>query len=187
MNSFITRALIVLSGALAQFAQGADDENLVETIKFHAAEIRKSLAVEKWKVRANSDSIVIESKFNVGIQPRINPSIGQKPTPTAYRIELQFKPALSKDEYVKLAKERVEYAAALNYGTKTIDEHEHAARFLKEHPLPLAEVMDEGGKSYSVYANTTDSVFISILPGEKYAEVKGAEALVESIFWPNAR
>lgn len=116
----------------------------------------------------------------------MSPAFGQKPDSKVYRIELSFKPHLSKDAYIKLAKERAEYAAIVNYGAKTKQEWENASNFLKNNPLPRYDVNDRVGKSHSVYVSTTDSTSISIGPAKKYAEVKGVEALVDKVLWPNA-
>ena len=186
MKTLPTLISVFLLGVLLQTAKCADKDNLAVTIEFYPKELQEIIDPERWAIRADATTIVIESKFAVGIQRRVSPALGQKPASKRYRIELSFKPQLSKDVYIKLAKERVEYAAIVNYGAKTKLEWSDARKFLESNPLPRYDVTDRVGKPYSVYVSTTDSISISIVPAAKYAEVKGIEALVDLTFRPNA-
>lgn len=186
MNTVPTLVLSFLFGCLCLFAHGAENENLAARVEFYSAELKKIVDPERWEIQVDEIKIVIESKFKIGIQQRVSPAVGEKPSSKSYRIELSFKPKLSKDAYIKLALERVDYSAIVNYGAKTKLEWSNAHKFLTDNPLPRYDVSDRVGKPYSVYVFTTDSVSISIVPAEKYAEVKGVEALIDQIFWPSA-
>ena len=180
MNVVQSVAISFLLGAFWQPACATDDEGLAITVKFYSTELLRVVDQKRWEIKTDSASILIKSKFKVDILQRIAPVLGEKPTPEIYRIELRFKPKFTKDEFINLAKERVGYAAIVNYGAKTKMEWSNAQKFLTDNPLPRYSV------PYSVYVATTDSVSITIIPAEKYAEVKGVEALVDQLFWPCA-
>lgn len=186
MNTIHILITVAMFAGAWQPAECAENEDLTHTVEVYSKEIKGIIDPERWVVEADATTIVISSKFTIEIQTRVSPAIGQKPESKVYRIELSFKPHLSKDAYIKLAKERVEYAAIINYGAKTKMKWANASNFLKNNPLPRYDVNDRVGKSHSVYVSTTDSTSISIGPAKEYAEVKSVEALVDKILEPNA-
>ena len=177
-------AIVILAVTLLQTAEGED--RLKSALEFYSGALREAIDNDRWKLEVADDSIVIESKFKVGFKPRVNPAVGQEAPLHAYRIELIFKPLLSRDDYVALAKERVEYAATINYGAKTRQEYSLAEDFLRNNPLPRYDAYGSLGKSFSVYVSKSDSPLVSIVPSKLYAEAKGVEALVDSVFWEKA-
>lgn len=187
MNAFPTLVLAFLFGTLCNPTHGAENEDLATTVKFYASEIKKDVDLERWTVQESPTSIVIESKFKVEIKRRVSPALGAAPVFEIYRIELRFQPLLAKEDYIKLAKERVEYAAVASYGAKTKMEWSNAHKFLREHPLPRYDVQDRVGKPYSVYLFTSDSVSITIVPTATYVEVKSIETILDQIIWPNVQ
>lgn len=187
MNAIRSIAVIFLLAALWSPAQGEENKDLATTVKFYATEIKKEVNLERWNVQESLTTIVIESKFKAEIKQIVSPAIGAEPRYEIYRIELRFQPMLAKDEYIKLAKERVEHAALVNYGTKTKEEWNNAQKFLKDHPLPRYDVRDRVGKPYSVYLFTSDSASTTVVPTTTYVEVKSIETILDQIMWPNAQ
>jgi len=187
MNAIRSIAVIFLLAALWSPAQGEENQDLATTVKFYATEIKKEVNLERWNVQESPTTIVIESKFKAEIKQIVSPAIGAEPRFETYRIELRFQTMLAKDEYIKLAKERVEHAALVNYGTKTKEEWGNAQKFLKDHPLPRYDVQDRVGKHYSVYLFTSDTASTTVVPTTTYVEVKSIEAILDHIMWPDAQ
>lgn len=179
--------MIILFGVQLFTAFGAINDDLAQSVAYHGIEIKKLLDSKRWSVTVKPASILVESKFDVRVVRRVSPSIETQPILEKYRIELRFEKLLPRAAYVKLANQRTEHAVIVNYGAKTKIEWSDAMKFLDDNPLPRYKVSDRGGKSFSVYCATTDSGFISIIPVERYAEVKGAEAMIDHLFWRNIK
>jgi len=185
MNAIRSVTVVLLFAALWNPAQGEENKDLTTTVKYYATEIKKEVNLERWTVQDSPTTIVIESKFKVEIKQIVSPAIGAEPRYEIYHIELRFQPLLAKDEYIKLAKERVEYAALANYGTKTKEEWSNAQKFLKDHPLPRYDVRDRVGKPYSVYFFNSDTASTTVVPTTTFVEVKSIETILDQIMWPN--
>lgn len=174
----------ILVAALQPAARGSDADNpLPKAVAMYAKMLGEEIDARQWDLQVGADSIVIQSRFKVRFQRRVSPALGEPPDMREYRVELRFRPSLPKDEYLKLAKERMEPIAALRYGTKTKDEWHKAWKFLQEHPLPKYEAVDTVGHGYSVYVTSLDSMIYTISPAKSYAEVKGVEALIDHVFF----
>jgi hypothetical protein len=151
-----------------------------------AADIKELVDAGQWNISSTPTSIVIESKFEMTEHRTVSPALGEKPRTTKYRIELQFKPELSKEDFLKLAKQRMEYVVILRYGATSKAEWAQAAKFLRDHPLPRYDTIDQIGKSYSVYLISNDLSSVTLRPTERYAEAKGVEARIDHVLTPRA-
>ena len=165
----------------------AEDALLTRCVERSAADIRKVVDAGQWTISSTPNSIVIESKFEMTVHRFVSPALGVKPPTTKYRIELQFRPKLPKEDFLKLAMQRTEHAVILRYGASSKEEWQMAENFLRAHPLPRYDTRDEAGNAYSIYLITNDIPTSTTLhPTEKYAEAKGVEARIDQIFWPLA-
>ncbi|RYD57199.1 MAG: hypothetical protein EOP83_21165 [Verrucomicrobiaceae bacterium] len=181
------RTAAMLSVFVHASSHGAEDPNLTRCVEQSAADIKELVDISQWTISSAPTSIVIESKFEMTEHRIVSPALGQEePRTTKYRIELQFKPKLSKEDFLKLAKQRMEHVVMLRYGATSKAEWAQAAKFLKDHPLPRYDTIDVVGKSYSVYLISNDLSSITLRPIERYAEAKGVEARIDHVFWPLA-
>lgn len=180
------RALAILSLLVHSSSHGAEDANLTRCVERSTAEIKELVDANQWTISSTPTSIVIESKFELTEHRTVSPALGEEPRTTKYRIELQFKPKLSKEDYLKLAKQRMDHAVTLHYGATSKEEWSQAAKFLNEHPLPRYKTIDVVGNSYSVYLISNDLSSVTLRPTERYAEAKGVEARLDHVFWPGA-
>jgi len=179
-----TFAILVILACPSSHA--ADDANLTRCVERSTAEVGKLVDAGQWTIYSSPTSIVIESKFEMTEYRFVSPAIGEKPSATKYRIELQFKPKLSREDFLNLAKRRAEHAVILRYDATSKDEWGEAAKFLKDHPLPKYDVIGAAGNSYSVYLISNDTTSVTLQPTEKYAEAKGLEARIDHVFRPLA-
>jgi hypothetical protein len=177
---------LILTGLLTGFGFAAEQADLVSRVDFIATELRKVIDPNRWTITHDSNSIRIESTFELEIRHRVSPALSMAPPDkTKYRIDLRFAPQLSKEEFLRISKERVERAAISAYGAQTKEAYSDSLRYLRDHPLPRYSVPDRMGKVYSVYFTSTDSVTLSFGPVGLYAEARGVEGIVDSHLWPN--
>ncbi len=177
---------LILTGLLTGFGFAAEKADLESRVDYLATELRKAIDPKRWTITHDSNSIRIESTFELEIRHRVSPTLSAvPPEKTRYRIDLRFAPHLSKEEFLRISRERVERAAISAYGAQTKEAYSDSLQFLQEHPLPRYTVLDRVGKAYSVYFTSTDSVTLSLGPVGLYAEARGVEGIVDRQLWPD--
>lgn len=169
-------AILMLSG-LPAFA------NLEKRLKYYADQIQEHVDLERWSVTSSSDSLMIESKFNVGLTPRMNPAIGQEPRQVRYKIVVRFEKKLTSQQYKALVMKRAEHLALKAAGLRDIDSYNRTMNFLRENPLPRYFIQGNSG-SYHGYLSSTDTGWVSISPISSFAESKGVEGVIDALIWP---
>jgi hypothetical protein len=176
--------IIILAALLTGFCIAAEESDLETLVEYQANQLRAALDAKRWTVTHSGNSIQIESKFKMTVGRRVSPALGETLPKTSYRIELRFSPPLPREEYLRIARERVEPAAIAAYGAPTKEAYSEAIRFLEQNTLPRYSVNDRAGRSYSVYFTSTDAVTLSLGPTAQYAEARGVEGIVDSQLWP---
>ena len=176
---------IILTGLLTGVCIAAKESDLKSLVKYHANQLRSALDAKKWTVTHNGSSIRIVSTFEMVMERRVSPAIGETQPKTKYRIDLRFAPLLPREKYLRIAKERAERATIAAYGARTKEAYSDALRFLEENQLPRYSVNDRVGKSYSVYFTSTDSMTLSFGPTADYAEARGVEGIIDRQLWPH--
>ena len=94
--------------------------NLEKRLKYYADQIQEHVDLERWSVTSSSDSLMIESKFDVELLPRMNPAVGQKSRKAPYKIVVRFEKKLTKQQYKELVMKRAEHLALKVAGLRDI-------------------------------------------------------------------